>query len=88
MSDFRADMQRQRSRDLVTVGPIFKKNILKVAQDSKEKSQRAAGRHPYAFPSNRKNRGGGGALWPPGLIRVKENDKHSSLIRTGESRLH
>ena len=33
----------------------------------KEKSQRAAGRHPYAFPSNRKNRGGA----PPGLIRVK-----------------
>ena len=55
----------KRSRDLVTVGPIFKKILLKVAQDSKEKSQRAAGRHPYAFPSNQKNCGGGGGIMAP-----------------------
>ena len=72
---FRLTCKDKRSRDLVTVGPIFKKIILKVAQGLKEKSQRAAGRHPYAFPSNQKNCGGGGGHnGPPGLIRVKAVD--------------
>ena len=66
----------KRSRDLVTIGPIFFFFFFfKDAQDSKEKSQRAARRHPYAFSNNQKNRGGGGGAImapppPPGLIRV------------------
>ena len=76
MSDFRADMQRHKvKRDLVTVGPIFKKKNLKDAQDSKEKSQRAAGRHPYAFSNNQKNRGGGGGHnGPPALLVLNVSD--------------
>ena len=69
MSDFRADMQRQK----VTWPCNYRSDFFfffKDAQDSKEKSQRAARRHPYAFSNNQKNRGGGGIM-PPGLIRVK-----------------
>ena len=63
----------KRSRDLVTIGPIFFFFFFKDAQDSKEKSQRTARRHPYAFSNNQKNCGGGGHNGPPpGLIRVKE----------------
>ena len=59
ISDFGLTCKEKRLRDLVTVGPIFKKILLKLRKTRKKKGQRAAGRHPYAFPSNRKNRGGG-----------------------------
>ena len=65
MSDFRADMQRQK----VTWPCNYRSDLFifffKDAQDSKEKSQRAARRHLYAFSNNQKNRGGGGAIMAP-----------------------
>ena len=51
MGDFRADICKdKRSRDLVTVGPIFKKIILKVAQDSKEKKSASGGASSICVP--------------------------------------
>ena len=63
----------KRSRDFVTVGPIFIFFFFfKDAHNSKEKSQRAARRHPYAFLNNRNNRGGGGGHnAPPALLGLK-----------------
>ena len=77
--------QDKRSRDLVTVGPIFNKKKFKVAQDSKEESQRAAGRHRHAFLNNQKKLWRGGAMMPPPplppvLLGLKI--KLSSVIRS------
>ena len=67
----------KKSRDLLTIGPIFKNILLKYAQDSKEKGQRASGRHPYAFPNNYKIVEGGGGAYCPGA-----DPGISSLVRT------
>ena len=60
------------SRSVVTVSPISMKMVLKVAEDLKEKSQRAACSKNFARQNDRELRRGGGAeAPPPGLVRVK-----------------
>ena len=65
----------KRTRDFVMVGPIFKKFLSKVAQDSKEKSHKISVQDFLALKNYREKCRGGGFSSPPppppGLNRVK-----------------
>ena len=78
MSDFRADMQRQKDTWLRngTLGPIFEKFLSKDAQDLKEKSHKISVQDFFALKNYREKCRGGGLLKPPppGLNRVNIPD--------------
>ena len=65
MSDFRADMQDKRSRDLVTIGPIFFFFFLKMRKTLKKKVSERRGAIHMRSRTIRKIVEGGAIMAPP-----------------------